>query len=364
MLPPMLRDPDGYYARLGLAPSASPAAIAAAYRRQARRLHPDVPGTGSVEAFVALKAAYDVLRDPVRRQAYDRTAAATPAVGPAATAVRSAAPQNAAPPVPGFDRRFLLWIGFLVGSTVLAAWLMVAIATGPTSGLSGRAAPPAAAPVRIARLPLLRPGGAADHFVLPGLSAATVWQDDPRRGGLRPVGRLPDFTAVHVLGVAPDRRLTAIRLAGGAIGFVASLRLAAGDRSAAHQAFCADRAGLPPRNGAVLTRRGSGAQWVAIANHDLEPAVVKLRNLAGQVIASIYLSPGGQGVLRDLQAGPWIVEYAAGELWSQPCARFAAGERALRFRFPLGSGSILTLPPDLPPSAMPVDIPDRVFAQP
>ncbi|MGH7042036.1 MAG: J domain-containing protein, partial [Acetobacteraceae bacterium] len=71
----MDRDPEGHYARLGLAPTASRAAITAAYRRQARRLHPDVPGTGNVGAFVALKAAYDVLHDPDRRRAYDGAAA-------------------------------------------------------------------------------------------------------------------------------------------------------------------------------------------------------------------------------------------------------------------------------------------------
>ena len=85
MVHAMHRDPDGHYARLGLAPSASPAAIVAAWRRQARRLHPDVPDTGDADAFLALKTAYDVLHDPARRAAYDEAAsmpAAPPRPGP------------------------------------------------------------------------------------------------------------------------------------------------------------------------------------------------------------------------------------------------------------------------------------------
>ena len=247
---------------------------------------------------------------------------------------------------------------------------MVVIASGPTSDLpDSPTAPPPGASVAAGWmpdpvLPLARPQGQTDHFVLPGLGATTVWQDDPQRGGLHPMARLRAFAPVHVLGVGPDRRLTAIQLAGGAIGFVASVRLAAGDPQAARLAFCADRAGPPPANGEVLSRRGGGPGWVSVADRDLEPAVVKLRDSAGRVVGSVYLAPGGQAVLRGLPAGPWRVDFAVGELWSRPCARFAAGERAQRFRFPLGSGSILAIPPDLPPQAMPVDIPDPVFAQP
>ncbi|MGH7044496.1 MAG: hypothetical protein ACREFY_20520, partial [Acetobacteraceae bacterium] len=271
---------------------------------------------------------------------------------------------------PGFDRRLLLWIGFLVASAAAAAWLMLAIASGPTSGLPDPASPPAAdAPAaakqaRAAALPPARPSGPADHFVVPGLDAATVWQGNPHGGGLHPVARLPEFAAVHVLGFGSSRRLAAIRLAGGAIGFVEASRLATGDQTVARQAFCADRAGPPPANGEVLSRDGSGAGRFEIANRDLEPAVVKLRSAAGRVIGSVYVAPGERTSLRDLPAGPWTVDLAVGELWSRACDRFAAGERAQRFRFPIGSGSILAIPPDLPPSAMPVDIPDQAFAQP
>ena len=67
-------DPEGYYARLGIDPAASPADVAAAYRRQARVLHPDVPATGNADAFVAVKQAYDVIGNIGRRADYDRLA--------------------------------------------------------------------------------------------------------------------------------------------------------------------------------------------------------------------------------------------------------------------------------------------------
>ena len=71
--PPLIsRDPEGYYARLGVDPWSGPATITAAYRSKARLVHPDVPGTGDANAFVELKQAYDVLISPVRRAAYDR----------------------------------------------------------------------------------------------------------------------------------------------------------------------------------------------------------------------------------------------------------------------------------------------------
>jgi len=68
--PQLIFDPEGLYARLGVEPSASPEAIVAAFRRQARVLHPDIAGTGDADAFVAVKLAYDVLANPERRASY------------------------------------------------------------------------------------------------------------------------------------------------------------------------------------------------------------------------------------------------------------------------------------------------------
>ena len=49
-------DPEGYYARLGVASDAGSEAILAAYRRKARVLHPDVPGTGNAAAFILARS--------------------------------------------------------------------------------------------------------------------------------------------------------------------------------------------------------------------------------------------------------------------------------------------------------------------
>ena len=61
-----------HYDVLGVREDAGAEEIRAAYLDLARRLHPDHAG-GSDEAMQAVNAAWQVLRDPVRRQAYDRS---------------------------------------------------------------------------------------------------------------------------------------------------------------------------------------------------------------------------------------------------------------------------------------------------
>ena len=61
-----------YYAELGVAPDASRTEVDDAFRRQAKALHPDRNPEATAEArFKRLTAAYEVLRDPVTRRAYD-----------------------------------------------------------------------------------------------------------------------------------------------------------------------------------------------------------------------------------------------------------------------------------------------------
>jgi DnaJ-class molecular chaperone len=62
-----------YYDTLGVAGNASGSAIRTAYRRLARRYHPDVVGSGSEEKFREVQEAYETLGESSRRQAYDMT---------------------------------------------------------------------------------------------------------------------------------------------------------------------------------------------------------------------------------------------------------------------------------------------------
>jgi len=64
--------PKDYYLILGVARDASLAAIRRAYRRLAKKLHPDVGGRGP-EAFQDLQAAYETLADADRRRRYDES---------------------------------------------------------------------------------------------------------------------------------------------------------------------------------------------------------------------------------------------------------------------------------------------------
>lgn len=62
-----------YYEALGVESSAGEAEIKTAYRRLARKYHPDVSKeAGAEEKFKAVNEAYEALRDPQKRAAYDR----------------------------------------------------------------------------------------------------------------------------------------------------------------------------------------------------------------------------------------------------------------------------------------------------
>jgi hypothetical protein len=356
----MTSDPAGLYARLGVDPSAPPAAIVAAFRHKARVLHPDVPATGNAQAFVWVKEAYDVLSDPIKRAAYDRSARLAAAPSPTASSIK-----DEPLPWPKFsDLPLALWIGF--GSVFcLASGMAVYEFTRPAPHkplaeirpVAPSVAPLTTAPANVANT------GIATHYVLPGGGAAMIWRHGAAPDAFVPAGRVADFTSVQVLGVLAQSGLVGVRLADGGIGFLDPDRLAPGDRTTAHRAYCAYNAGAPPYNGEVLSRRGTGAERLTIENRGGEPAVVKLRDSDGRTVVSVYVAAGNAATVTDLPTQSYRPDFALGELWSRACDSFTAGMRAQRF---VGYGSLaglspLVVPPSLSAAPAPVDIPDAAF---
>src|SRR3954447_23102219 len=68
-----------FYVILGVERGASLADVKRAYKRLARKFHPDInPGDRTAEAqFRQIAAAYETLSDPDRRRRYDTTGAAS-----------------------------------------------------------------------------------------------------------------------------------------------------------------------------------------------------------------------------------------------------------------------------------------------
>ena len=79
---------ENYYAVLGVDSDANLDQIKSAYRKKAKKLHPDRYGQNS-EPFRAVQEAYDVLSDPERRRAYDDRLARDRHVQNASSAVRA-----------------------------------------------------------------------------------------------------------------------------------------------------------------------------------------------------------------------------------------------------------------------------------
>ena len=65
----------GYYELLDVPPDATLTQIKRAYRKLARKYHPDMNNgdTQATEHFKLITEAYDVLSDPAQRDTYDRT---------------------------------------------------------------------------------------------------------------------------------------------------------------------------------------------------------------------------------------------------------------------------------------------------
>jgi curved DNA-binding protein CbpA len=88
-----------YYDALGVSPAADTVVITAAYRAMMRKHHPDLNRDPAAEATAkSVTAAYEILSDPARRAAYDRTLAA--AANARAANTQSPEPETAYWPTP------------------------------------------------------------------------------------------------------------------------------------------------------------------------------------------------------------------------------------------------------------------------
>jgi len=344
--------PDPYEV-LNIPPTAAQATITAAYRRLAKRLHPDVPETGDREAFIRLQQAYRLVGEANSRTAFDQsrrpaTARHTWRAGEASLVYTRA--------INWRRPRFIVPV--LAVATLLAlvqAGAMLLRPSAPVAVIPAMTAGPVAAPVTAA---VAAPGAAraavpavdyaaADHFIGPG--PAVPWGNG---------GRLEPFTPVAVMGAANTVRVQ-VRVRDGSSGLVETARLVPGDARAARQAACLHLAGAAPRPGQVLLQRSSGPARLAVENRDDRPAVLKLRDDGGAAVAAVYVAARGRAELANLPAGPFHVEYALGDVWSTPCASFAAGMRAQALPDPLAltSEARISLP------LVGRDIADEAFAR-
>src|SRR5260221_9093935 len=97
-----MADEEDLYALLEVSPESDTATIRNAFRRLARRYHPDVANTGSVSHMQRLNAAYQVLSDPERRRVYDPP---PPPPHPPSRSPPAAPPPPPAPPPLGHRQR-------------------------------------------------------------------------------------------------------------------------------------------------------------------------------------------------------------------------------------------------------------------
>lgn len=95
-------DPPDPYKTLQVDPEADPEVIQAAYRRLARKYHPDVmPGPEAAARMVAINRAWAMLEDPEARAAYDRERAEAAALERRRAAGRPERPGEGSAPTAG-----------------------------------------------------------------------------------------------------------------------------------------------------------------------------------------------------------------------------------------------------------------------
>jgi DnaJ domain len=89
-----------YYAILDVPTDADAATIRFAFRRLARRYHPDIAGTGSLERMQQINVAYQTLSDPAQRRIYDVRRGTPSRPHPPASPASAPTPPPSAPPTP------------------------------------------------------------------------------------------------------------------------------------------------------------------------------------------------------------------------------------------------------------------------
>ena len=362
-LPRTSQDPEGHYARLGVAPSAPSDTIVAAWRREARLVHPDVPRTGDAAAFVALKRAYDVLIDPDSRAAYDRSAIPKPRrfddrepgeIG-AMPFPDIAAPRTRHPrltDLPGWvwaGMAIMLAVGLIeVGLHLNAPPPPARRETVPATARDVPPAPPAEVPHGTYGTAPVRLAGTPNFYIMPTANTAMLWRADEEKHTFVPWGQLPAFSAVQAVRLIKAAGMVEVKVTDTVNGFVEAGRLTPGDAGAATRAWCTFHAGPPPANGEILSRGAEGKAALSLRNRSGQPVVVKLRAADGSVVASVFMAPGGQVSMPGLPEQSTRLDFATGEVWSRACHGFAAGMRAQSLTAPVMVGQLaeIAIPPE------------------